>query len=150
MYRLPIFLLLSSTCFGQELWNGSRYGMKKAELEKLFGSRLKPDRRSGQATPRDYTLVVPEHFCGGDFEVDFTFLDEPAKGLIGVTFVGLSGNPDGVVGKCALEKLTSNFGQPKVRGTPESGQYEFQGWFSRRFTVLYIDAKKVVIDYLRR
>jgi hypothetical protein len=74
MPRVAILLLLSSACFGQQLWNGTRFGMSKDELEKLFGSRLELDRRLGLL--RDYMLNTPEHFCGGDFEVGFLFSDK--------------------------------------------------------------------------
>ena len=50
--------------------------MSRAQLWKLFGADLKagPDSKY-------YTLDRLEHFCGADFEVDFTFFYEANKGL---------------------------------------------------------------------
>ena len=147
MSKVSILLVLSSACFGQQLWNGTRFGMSKDELEKLFGSRLELDRRLGLS--RDYMLNTPEHFCGGDFEVGFIFFDKPRNRLAWVYFESLSGNPDGIIGKCVLRELTKELGSPKIVGTPtpEDGEYWFHRLFSKRWTVLYIQPKRVVIHY---
>jgi len=143
---ITLFLLFTSASFGQEFWNGARYGMSKAELETLFGSRLRVDRRLGLA--RDYMLATPEHFCGGYFEVGFIFFDEPGKGLAWVYLESQSGNPDGIIGQCVLRQITVQFGHPKAT-IPERGEYWFHHAFSRRWTVLWVQPKRVVIHYGR-
>jgi hypothetical protein len=61
--------------FGTRIWNGTRYGISKEDLEKLFPSRLKPVQNVFPI--RDYTLSAvpwagdadtPEHFCGADLK----------------------------------------------------------------------------------
>src|ERR1700694_3925730 len=119
---LSVLFILSSASFGQELWNGTRYGMSKAELEKLFDGRLKATANGN----RDYVLTMapwaggadrPEHFCDSDFQVTFVFFDERERALAWVGLESLSGeNPD--VGACALRQLTTQFGSPTDWSSP--------------------------------
>jgi hypothetical protein len=149
--NLILLLVLSSVCFGQRLWNGTRYGMSAAELEKLFGSRLKHDPRPG--FEREYTLGTPEHFCGGDFSVDFVFLDELDTRL---SYVSLrEPRAKGAVGKCVLEQLAAELGQPKaIPPLPGSGhdpteccEYWFHKRLSNRWTIVLLHAESIIINY---
>jgi hypothetical protein len=147
IYKALIFLVLSSACFGQELWNGTRYGMSVGELQKLFGSRLKPDLRR----PDIYSLT--EHFCRADFGVYFHF-PVPDKGLDWIDFESLSGNAEGAIGECVLAQLTAKFGHPQLKERQESGaEYRRVYWFghrsSKQWEVLTIQDKRVNIHYQR-
>ncbi len=97
--RLLYFALLAvSTCFGQELWNGARYGMSKQELGRLFPGRIKdaPYKRDAvlESVPWTGGVDTPEHFCGSDFAVFFVFFDvllnKPRKALAWVELASRS------------------------------------------------------------
>jgi len=153
---LSVLFILSSPSFGQELWNGTRYGMSKAEVEKLFDGRLKANEYGNWA----YVLTMvpwvggadtPEHFCDSDFQVTF-FFDEREKGLAGVGLESLSGeNPD--VGACAVRQLTIQFGRPTDWSSPAAPGvhwYWFHRLFSRPWIVLCVQPHRVTISYGRQ
>ena len=140
---LTWFIVLTSSCFGQELWNGARYGMSMPEFEKLFGGHLKLG--FSNAEQRNYMLDTPENLCGGDFEVEVTFV--AGTGLQVVSLITRVGNL-GEIGSCVLNLLTKRLGHPKSRRLDgKYAEYQFYRLFSRRFTTLWIQPKLVQIGY---
>jgi hypothetical protein len=146
-----LFLAFSVVCVGQPLWHGTRWGMSRAELEKLFGTRLKAgDGQFG------FNLYGDEQICGADFKVVFGFFNRsPAEGdrLGSVSLFSRSSDANGVIGKCVLDQFTAKLGSPLkvmdslvVKGEKE---YWFGNWFVKKGTVLYIGPTRVVISISR-
>ncbi len=106
---------LSSPCFGREYWNGTREGMSRAELTRLFGAHLKPYAEMGQISESIYTLDAPQSFCGGDFQLIFGFdPSKPQRGLVWESLeLAKATNSDGRIGDCVLRKYTVRYGRPK-------------------------------------
>jgi hypothetical protein len=138
----------------------TRYGKSKAELETLFAGRVAP---IPAMKIRDYRLKpVPwvggadtsEHFCDTGFEVTFVFFDEPGRGLAWVSLE--SRRADGPrVGECVLGHLTVQLGRPTEWTPvgpfgPGEPQYWYHNLLSRRWTILWVQRQRVVIQYTRQ
>jgi hypothetical protein len=120
---LIVVLCLPFSCLAREYWGGTREGMSKAELVRLFGAHLKPYVANGKVDEWQYTLDALQPLCGGTFRVVFGFdRDRPEKGLSYETLEleGLA-NPDSTVGGCVLQQYTKKYGRPKKSG----GDYVF-------------------------
>jgi hypothetical protein len=121
---LILFVVLSSSCFSRDYWNGTKEGMSKDSLMKLYGKRLKPYSTRGPAYPLKpypdasaYTTDSPETFCGGNFQ-PFFYFDEfkPKQGLLAVELQLEKGaNANGSVGDCVLKQYTARYGPPQEK-----------------------------------
>jgi hypothetical protein len=79
MKLIITFLALVAACQAQQFWLGSRSGMTKAALAKLFGSQLKLEQsRPAPADTLNPSYSMKRRFCGNDFEVSFYFEGKPA------------------------------------------------------------------------
>lgn len=143
-------MVLSSSCFSRDYWNGTKEGMSKAALMKLYGKKLKPYsfRQPVKPDPEswEYSIDTPEVFCGGNFDVVFTFDEyKPKRGLVAVQLELEKGkNADGRVGDCVLKEYTEKYGHPRKRVEAQGpGQYAFSG----ARVILYIFPGRVSILY---
>src|ERR1700683_2634123 len=104
--RLVLFLVLPLTGFGQQLWQGTRSGMSKLELQALFGARLKT---ATQDPSVPYILREPETICGADFEVYFIFDgDRLTEVRLDSDYLG---DPGIGIGQCVLKRFTTKYGR---------------------------------------
>jgi hypothetical protein len=147
---LTILLALATPCFGRDYWNGTKEGMSKAALMKLYGKRLKPYTylyKPLKPYPEAwaYTTETPESFCGGNFWPYFYFDENnPKQGLAYVVVVLEGGNANGSVGDCVLKHYTAKYEHPKKSAEIQGpGQYGFSG----ARIILNISPWRIEIDY---
>jgi hypothetical protein len=148
---LILLVALSSSCFSFDYWNGTKEGMSKAALMKLYGKRLKPSRYNNEPWkpyPEAwiYTTDSPESFCGGNFTPTFYFDQvRPKRGLVAVDLdLDIGAYSKSIVGDCLLNKYTAKYGRPKTSmDVPVPGAYYFSGGR----IVLYIYRDRVTITY---
>ena len=111
---LILLTAFAHMAFGQQFWQGTRYGMSKAELKTLFGSKLKVYELKPADGYDAYTaFTVQQSFCGGTFEAAFIFVTEkPADRMLGVQLSASKGESAGTTGECVLKQYMATYGTP--------------------------------------
>ena len=142
-----VLVALSSVCSAQKLWNGTRYGMSAAELQKRFGSRLETAAQaSDYGTGPEFHLK--EKFCGANFDVALLFIrGELADRLALVLMHGTGAAKAADLRACVVREYTSVYGPPLTR---ESQDAAIEHAFTRGNTTVFVtitQANDVYISY---